>query len=189
MRQRAFALLAGLGLAFYRIVAQRTEVKTAASYFSGLKRTPWIRVIETDTVPKTKAATWMLMPVAGGDTEPIGQRIIEVPENVERMMLRDTASGFIAYVPLGSVKKGEELITTGGGKTTPCGICHGQDLRGLGPMPPLAGRSPSYIVRQIYDMQHGFRNGLSVALMMPVVAKLSEEDIINIVAYTASRAP
>ena len=56
-------------------------------------------------------------------------------------------------------------------------------------MPPLAGRSPSYIVRQILDMQHGFRNGLSVALMMPVVAKLSEEDIINIVAYTASCAP
>jgi hypothetical protein len=44
-------------------------------------------------------------------------------------------------------------------------------------------------VRQLYDMQHGFRNGLSVALMMPVVAKLTEEDIVNIVAYTASRAP
>jgi cytochrome c553 len=165
------------------------EIKVAADYFSALKRTPWIRVVETDSVPKTKVAEWMLMPVGDGATEPIGQRIIEVPENVELTRLRDTASGFVAYVPVGSIKKGEDLVTTGAGKTTPCGICHGQDLRGLGPMPPLAGRSPSYLVRQLYDMQHGFRAGPSVALMMPVVAKLTPEDIVDIVAYASSRAP
>jgi cytochrome c553 len=122
--------------------------------------------------------------------EPIGQRIIEMPENLERTELRDSASGFVAYVPVGSIRKGEALITTGGaGKTIPCAICHGADLRGLGPIPALAGRSPSYIVRQLYDIQHGVRDGSWTELMKPVVARLSEEDMVSIAAYTASRAP
>ena len=56
-------------------------------------------------------------------------------------------------------------------------------------MPALAGRSPSYIVRQLYDMRHGMRNGQWAALMKPVVAGLSEEDMVAIAAYTASLAP
>ena len=161
----------------------------AAEYFAALKRTPWIRVVETDTVPKTRVAGWMLVAAEGGHREPIGQRIIEMPEDLERTELRDSASGFVAYVPVGSVAKGEELISGGGGKTVACAICHGPDLRGLGPVPGLAGRSPSYIVRQLYDMQHGVRNGQWTELMKAVVAQLSEEDIVAIAAYTASRAP
>ena len=110
-------------------------------------------------------------------------------ENLERTELRDSASGFIAYVPSGSIRKGQGLATNGAGKTTPCAICHGADLKGLGPVPGLAGRSPSYIVRQLYDMQHNVRNGQWTALMKPVVAGLSEEDIVAIAAYTASLAP
>ena len=169
--------------------ATEDEVKMAAEYFAALKPRPWIRVVETDRVPKTKVAGWMLVASTAYATEPIDQRIIEMPENLERTELRDSASGFVAYVPVGSIQKGEALVTTGAGKTTPCGICHGPDLRGLGPIPALAGRSPSYIVRQLYDMQHAFRKGLSVALMTPVVAQLSEEDIVAIAAYTASREP
>ena len=49
------------------------------------------------------------------ETEPIGMRIVETPENPERTeMLRDPRSGFIAYAPVGSVKKGEALVKTGG---------------------------------------------------------------------------
>ena len=165
------------------------EVRTAAEYFSSLKPTQWIRVVETDNVPKTKVAGWMLVAVQPEASELIGQRIIEMPENLERTELRDSASGFIAYVPVGSIKRGEALVTTGAGKTTPCAICHGSDLRGLGPVPSLAGRSPSYIVRQLYDMQHGVRNGSWSELMKGVVAKLSEDDLVSIAAYTASRAP
>ena len=68
-------------------------------------------------------------------------------------------------------------------------MCHGADLKGLGPVPGLAGRSPSYSARQMFDMQTGARNGLWADLMKPVVAKLTEEDLINISAYTASLAP
>ena len=56
-------------------------------------------------------------------------------------------------------------------------------------MPGLAGRSPSYLVRQMFDMQQGFRKGTWTELMKPVVANLTADDMLNIVAYTASLAP
>ncbi len=165
------------------------EVAQAAAYFASLTPKPWIRVVETKTVPKTHAAGYMLVPNADGGTEPIGKRIVETPENLPQTELRDSGSGFIAYVPLGSIKAGEVLVTKGGGKTTPCGVCHGADLKGIGPVPLLAGRSPSYIVRQLYDIQHGARAGLWTPLMQGVVKALSPDDLVAIAAYTASRKP
>jgi cytochrome c553 len=166
------------------------EVKAAAAYFSSLKPRPWIKVVEAATVLKTRVLGFMLVPDGSGDSEPIGNRVIEMPEDVARTELRDSRSGFIAYAPPGSLAQGEALVTTGGsGKTVPCGICHGTDLKGLGPVPALAGRSPSYLFRQLYDIQHGTRAGSWTALMQPVVARLSEEEMVAIVAYAASRAP
>jgi cytochrome c553 len=122
--------------------------------------------------------------------EPIGQRIIEVPEKAEDTeLLRNPRSGFIAYVPQGAVKKGQALVMSSSNKTTQCGVCHGPDLEGLGPVPGLAGRSPSYVVRQLFDMQQGIRKGEWAGLMKPVVEKLSADDMINIAAYLASRTP
>ena len=165
------------------------EVKAAAEYFGAMKWTPWIKVIETNTVPKTRNANGMFL-VEGNEKEPLGKRVLETPENAEATeVLRDPHSGFFAYVPPGSIKRGEALVTKGAGKTTQCGLCHGADLRGLGPVPGLAGRSPSYLVRQMYDMKQGTRNGTWTQLMKPVVANLSDEDMIDIVAYTASRMP
>jgi cytochrome c553 len=169
------------------------EIKAAAKYFGAIKWTPWIRVVETETVPKTRIAGGMFLVLEGADAgkEPIGQRIIETPEKTEETeLLRNPRSGFIAYVPNGAIKKGESLVTSGGnGKTTACAVCHGPDLEGLGPVPGLAGRSPSYLVRQLYDMQQGIRRGEWSDLMKPVVAKLTAEDMLNIAAYTASRSP
>src|SRR6476469_9123659 len=93
------------------------------------------------------------------------------------------------HVPFGSVKKGEALVTTGAGKTVQCGICHGADLKGLGPVPGIAGRSPSYLVRQLYDMQRNDRKGEWTNLMKAAVSRLSEEDMLNIAAYVSSRTP
>jgi cytochrome c553 len=166
------------------------EMKAAAQYFSSMKWTPWIRVVETDTVPKTRIANGIFLRLPGEETEAIGNRIIETPEDVEAMeVLRDDRSGFIAYVPAGSVKKGATLVMAGGGKTTRCTICHGADLMGLGPVPGLAGRSPSYLVRQLYDVQHGTRAGVWTSLMMPVVTKLTTGDMLAIAAYLASLNP
>ena len=68
-----------------------------------------------------------------------------------------------------------------------CTTCHGADLMGLGPVPGIAGRSPSYLVRQLYDMQAGNRHGQWTELMKPVVEKLTSDDMIAIAAYTSSR--
>ncbi|MBZ5559573.1 MAG: cytochrome C-binding protein [Acidobacteriia bacterium] len=166
------------------------EVRVAAEYFASIRPTPWIRVVETATVPKTRVVGGMFVPADDGGTEPIGQRIVEVPEDRARTELRDAASGFIAYVPPGSLKKGEALVTTGdSGRTIRCGICHGDDLHGLGSVPAIAGRSPSYTGRQLWDLQHGARHGREADLMKATVAKLTEDDLIAIAAFTASRVP
>jgi len=167
------------------------EIKAAAQYFSSMKWTPWIKVIETNIVPKTHIGGAMFLRLEGDEKEPIWQRIIETPVNTEATeMLRDPRSGFIAYVPVGSLKKGEDLVVKGGaGKTTQCRVCHGADLRGLGPVPGIAGHSPSYLMRQLTDIQQGTRNGEWASLMKPVVAKLSADDMLAIAAYVASREP
>jgi cytochrome c553 len=136
------------------------EIRASAKYFSSLKWTSWIRVVETDTVPKTRIANGLFLALEGAEAgkEPIGQRIIEVPENTEQTeRLRNPHSGFIAYVPPGSIKKGQAIVTTGANKTVQCAVCHGADLQGMGPVPGIAGRSPSYMVRQLFDMQQGTR--------------------------------
>jgi cytochrome c553 len=166
------------------------EMRAAAEYFGSIPWSPWIKVIETDTVPKTRIESdGLFVKLEGTETEPLGNRIIEVPENTEATtVLRDDHSPLVAYVPVGSIKKGEALVTTGGaGKTVACGICHGTNLEGIGPVPPLAGRSPSYLARQIYDFQHGSRRGSWSGLMKRPVEKLTADDIVNICAYVSSR--
>jgi cytochrome c553 len=166
------------------------EARAAAAYFSSLKPKANIKVVETDTVPATEIARVFYMVSKNGATEPIGQRIVEVPVNVEQFEHRDTRSQFIAYVPKGSIAKGEALAKTGGaGVTFPCATCHGPDLRGVAAVPGIAGRSPSYLVRQIYDFQQHARAGSMGALMMPVVEKLSHDDMISLAAYVASLQP
>lgn len=166
------------------------EIKQAAAYFGAMRWTPWMKVEETAMVPKTRIAGGMFLKLEGNEKEPIGQRIIETPEDAEGTeVLRDDHSGFIVYAPVGSVKHGQALVTTGAGKTTQCGVCHGPDLKGMGPVPGLAGRSPSYLVRQMYDMQQGLRKGTWTELMKPVVAKLTDDDMIAIAAYAASLKP
>ena len=163
------------------------EIKVSAEYFGAMKWTPWVRVVEASTVPKMVSRGGIWIPVEGGGSEPIGTRVVETPENPERTeILRDPRSGFIAYVPVGSIKKGETLAKS---RALDCGVCHGADLQGLGPVPGIAGRSPSYLARQMFDMQVGARRGEWAELMKPIVAKLTEEDLVNIVAYVASRMP
>lgn len=165
------------------------EIRASAEYYGSIMWTPWIKVVEATRVPKTRIAGGLFLKLDGNETEPLANRIIEVPDDTNSAeILRDDHVGFTAYVPVGSIKKGEALVTTGGaGKTVACGTCHGTDLEGLGPVPPLAGRSPSYIARQIYDMQHGARNGLWTPLMRKAIKNLNEEEIIAICAYVSSR--
>jgi len=166
------------------------EIQLAATYFSSMQWTPWIKVMESETAPKVRSAGGLYIPLEGAEAglEPIGNRIVEVPVNAEHTeTLRDPHSPFIAYVPPGTLAKGKDLVTTGGsGKTVQCAICHGPDLNGLGSVPAIAARSPSYLARQLNDIKMGTRKGSMTALMKPVVANLSADDMTNIVAYVAS---
>jgi cytochrome c553 len=167
------------------------EMKEAATYFASMKWTPWTRVIETDLVPKTRIDGNVFIAIETARTEPIAGRIIEVPESEEQaQVLRNPRSGFIAYVPVGSINRGKQLVADGGaGKTLACTGCHGPDLMGVEDVPGIAGRSPSYLVRQLYDLQTGTRRGKSSAAMQPVVANLTADDMVDIAAYLTSRVP
>ena len=170
--------------------ATDAEVQAAAEYFSKLKLKPWIRVVETAMVPKTKIAGGMFSAIEDGGTEPIGNRIIVLPQDPARAHGRDPHSGFVDYVPVGSLAKGKALVTSGGsGQTIPCAICHGASLKGLGEVPGIAGRPPIYVVRQLNDMQNGNRTGSLAELMKAVVAKLGIEDMVAIAAYLGSLEP
>jgi cytochrome c553 len=168
------------------------DVRQAAEYFAAIKPSPFVKVVETATPPKTyvSADARHRRIVPDGGTEPIGRRIIQIPEDPMQVTIRNPHSGFIAYVPPGSIKKGEGLVKTGaGGKTIQCAICHGDALTGLGEVPRLAGLQPVYIARQLIQMQNGTSAGTNAALMKKVVAKLSEDDIIAISAYLGSLPP
>ena len=164
------------------------ELKEAADYFASIKPRSNIAVVETDTVPKTHVRDLFLAPMDGGENEPIGQRIIEIPENVEHFVSRDSRARFVAYVPLGSIQKGRALAATGDLRVQ-CAACHGADLRGTAVAPGIASRSPTYTFRQLYDFKTGARKGANSELMKPVVEKLSIDDMIALVAYTASLMP
>lgn len=166
------------------------DIKQSVEYYAAQKPQAAFRVVESDTVPKTHTVMFMLQKTDDGLTEPIGNRVIELPEDSFRTAHHDANSGFVVYAPVGSVKKGEALVKTGGnGETMACGVCHGSDLRGVAAVPSIAGRSPSSMARQLIDFQTGARNGPNAVLMKPVVAKLTDEDVVNIVAYLSSLKP
>ena len=167
------------------------EMRKSVEWFASLKPAVWYKVVEASTVPKTWVTGGrMRLPLPAGGTEPLGNRIITLPQDPARVELRDPHSGFIAYVPAGSIKRGEELVTKGGaGKTIACDTCHGEGLKGLGDVPRLAGVHPIYVVRQLYDIQVGANTSTAAAQMKKVVEKLSEDDMVDIAAYTASLVP
>ena len=167
------------------------DARQASEWFASLKPRVWQPVVETDRVPKTFINIHLMrMPLPGGADEPIGNRIIELPQDIAGAESRDPHSGFISYVPKGSLSKGKEFVTTGGGgKTIQCAICHGPSLNGLGEVPAIAGHSPMYLFRQLYYFKDGSRHGSMGALMKGVVVQMSQDDMLAIAAYVGSLTP
>jgi cytochrome c553 len=158
------------------------EIALAANYFSSLRPRSVIRVTESAMVPKTVVAGWFLIVDNTGGTEPIGDRIIEIADDLGRFVSRDARVTFTANVPPGSIQKGQALAA-------PCKACHGADLKGIGSVPGIAGRSPTYIFRQLYDYKRGVRAGAASAQMTPSVQNLTTNDMIGLAAYAASLKP
>ncbi|MFC4311844.1 c-type cytochrome [Steroidobacter flavus] len=164
------------------------EIEESATYFASLTPVSFIKVVESPTAPRTIVAGWMLNKAPGSNTEPIGDRIVELAEDVDRFENRDSRTPYIAYVPTGSLARGADLVATGSsGRTLPCAACHGADLKGVADVPRIVGRSPSYLFRQLYDMRGATRTGAASELMKPVVVHLTDADMVAIAAYLASR--
>ncbi|MGE0359505.1 MAG: cytochrome c [Vicinamibacterales bacterium] len=163
------------------------EVKAAAEYFAAQPYPTRLKVVESRTAPKVRlqGGMHMAIPAAeGGGMVPIGDEIVEVPDDNLRAEARDTRLGWTAYVPVGTLARGKALAAT-----HQCGLCHGARLEGVGPVPALAGRSPSYTMRQLFDMKSGARRGPWAALMAPIVSAMSVQELTAVSAYAASLPP
>ena len=169
--------------------ATDADVASAARYFSGLRFTPRARVIEAARIPRMRQAGYVYAHLPAGGTVPLGSRIVEGPPDFERHELRDDGMTYIAYVPRGSIAHGRSIATTGtNGLATACVTCHGPKLAGTGLVPPIAGRYPTYIVRQLVAFKSGARSTPASQPMQAVVARLSVDEMIAVAAYAASLA-
>ena len=162
------------------------DIAQAVDYFTRLTFKPNVRVVETAWVPRSHWRYYVLEAEAGGRREPIGQRIIEMPVHPADYEHYDTHAGFIAYVPPGSIRRGAALTHVGSGSVLPCAGCHGARLQGLGTAPPLAGRSPTYIARELLLFASGQRDSRNAAPMRREAEQLTLQEAISAAAYAAS---
>ncbi|MCP1374726.1 c-type cytochrome [Dyella lutea] len=162
------------------------DIAQALDYFSHLTFRSNVHVVESASVPGTHWHDYALHADADGRREPIGQRIIEIPVKPDDYDKEDTHGGFIAYVPPGSIKRGALLATVGSGPLLPCDSCHGDRLQGRGTAPPLAGRSPTYIARQLLLFASGQRDSPNAAPMQHEARQLTLQDAVAAAAYAAS---
>ncbi len=168
--------------------ASDDEVKAAATWFAAQPFAGHTRVVETATAPRAIAASFVYRFDPKAPRKALGARILEGPDDFERFELRDGETRYTAYVPPGAIARGERLAATGGGRTQVCAGCHGVGLKG-GVGPPLAGRSPTAIFRQLAAFRSGARHGENAAPMRLVVARLTPLNMIALASYVGSLKP
>ncbi|MGH8190238.1 MAG: c-type cytochrome [Rhodanobacteraceae bacterium] len=164
-----------------------SDEKQAIDYFSATKFFPRVHVVETATVPKTHWKSFVLKPDKSGAREPIGERIIETPVDFNDYSLSDGRVGYVAYVPPGSIEAGAKIAAHGVGAAPACESCHGARLQGVGDIPYLAGRSPTYIARELILFRLGKRTNSGAVPMRTEVSHLTLKDMIDVAAYAGSR--
>jgi len=170
------------------------EARAAAEYYAMQSGAPRFRIIESDRAPPLELRGNLFVAVGRERTEPLTDRIAEVLDGEDDRFYDNPHVGYMAFVPIGSIERGRVLASASSADpqtavltaAQACTACHGSDLHGLGPAPPLAGRSPSYLVRQLYDFKTGARDGSLAPLMRPVVRRLSTPQMTDIAAYIAS---
>lgn len=182
-------LPATLMAGFARLATDR-EVAEAAAYYSSLTLSqPRAMVVEAERVPRTRTIAYVHEVIAGGGDEPLGDRLLEVPRDFERHELRDARVEYVAYVPPGSIERGRRLALEGTTGVPACAACHGPDLRGVALVPPIAGRSPTYLLRQLVAFRTRARLTPEGMPMQPVVDGLGLRDMIATAAYAGSLPP
>jgi cytochrome c553 len=163
------------------------EIDDSARYFSQQKLRRRVYVIESLRIPRAERAAWIWQEYGG--TEDLEGRMLEVTQDLTRHERRDDRLEYLAYVPPGAINRGKRLALGGEGKTLPCTQCHLANLKGTDVIPPIAGRSPTYLLRQMLAFRNGLRANETSAQMDPVVGKLTLEEMVDIVAYVSSLYP
>ena len=149
-------------------------------------------VVEGINIPRAEPSDWVYKEVSG--TEDLDERLLEVAPDITRHQRRDDRMQYTAYAPPGSLARGKRLATTGQDldktpKTQICATCHLANLKGTDKVPPIAGRSPTYLLRQLLAYKNGDRSGEAAAQMAPTVEKLELEDMVALAAYVGSLYP
>jgi cytochrome c553 len=167
------------------------DLKEAAEYYAaiGPDRQKWLKTVVGTEVPKGPA------PFGGGgfryhapdgSMEPLpAGMVVETAEDDDLVRARDQIDGgFVQYVHPDDMALGEKVAAEG-----ECGTCHGAEYKGKGDVPRLAGQHSVYLIRQLKDMQTGARKDKNVAVMKPIVDKLSDREMVAVSAYLASKSP
>jgi cytochrome c553 len=164
------------------------EIEASARYFAQQKLRRRVYVLESLRIPRAERAAWIYEEVGG--TEDLEDRLLEVTNELGRHERRDDRLEYTAYVPPGSIGRGKRLVVTGdGGKTQVCATCHLANLKGTDKIPPIAGRQPSYLLRQLIAFRNGTRLNEASVQMNAVVEKLTLGEMVDVVAYLGSLSP
>lgn len=168
-------------------MATRAEVEVVAEYYASLPFKSNTVVREEATIPALKRAGYGMRVDPRGGHEPLGQRIIELADDEAALVKRDPRVTFTAFVPPGSLRRGEQLSLGRADPSHTCTLCHGRDLGGQGTIPGIAGKSPTYLFRQLVNFREGTRSTSAAAPMREVVSRLPDEDLIALAAWASSR--
>ncbi len=165
------------------------DAAAAAEYFAKQVLRQRAQVTESTAIPRLEVSAWTYLLAPGARSEALGERLLEFAPDAVRDERRDDHMQYSAYAPPGSIQRGRAIATSGATGSIACNTCHGADLRGMAVFPPIAGRSPTYILRQLYAFKNGTRHSTAAQPMLSVVAPLSVSDMIAVSAYAASLKP
>lgn len=166
------------------------ELDEAAAYYAKLPPHSFSHVVETATIPRVEIHGFVWAKAPGTAVEPLGNRLIEITDDWDRFELRDPRVTYTAYAPPGSIARGATLAAHWGNQGgLACAGCHGEDYRGTSIAPPLAGRSPTMMIRALNDIQHGSRHDAGVEPMQDVVKHMTPDNMIALASFMASRKP
>lgn len=168
--------------------AGAADVAEAADYFAAQTLRPRVIVRERERIPRLRVSGWLYVIDPRGGDEALGERLLEWAPDRERHERRDPVMRYIAFVPPGSVKRGRAIATAEQRRgSPPCVGCHGERLQGVGLVPALAGRSPTYLLRQLAAFKTGDRDGPASGPMRAVAQHLRLGEMIAVAAYAAAQ--
>lgn len=67
-----------------------------------------------------------------------------------------------------------------------CISCHGAEGKGMAIFPSIAGQDADYLSQRLQQYRAGETVGANTALMAPMAANLSDDDIANLAAYIST---